>query len=477
MNTNKKNNNTNNNSKNKGKGKMKDTSCDNGAGSKKGLLAQALIGTPESELDPVLENLTFDEQPPNPNTETLETTPNTQKKHNEKFCLNLTDNPGKVTKHDFEVLKVIGRGAFAKVFLVKKIGTDKHFAMKVISKKDTIKKNQTVYVKRERAILQECNHPFIVRLHYAFQTKSNLYLVLDFINGGELFDTLYEKHVKFCRDIKKNEDLARFFAAELIVAVAYLHSIDIIHRDLKPHNMLLDKEGHLAITDFGLSAKAAQRLDERRSSFVGTIQYMAPEMFEDKGHKKAVDWWSVGILIYEMICGGLPFDSNNRHELYQKILHDPLKMDPKKFSPTSQDLIKRLLVRDETKRLGSGPTGVKEIQDHPWFKGVDWDLVRQRKVKPPFKPDIEGDADVCCFDPKLTRLRPLIQSVVVNNASNTVCTTSSSQVCNTSTSDAEGGGMAIPGANQFGGQSFDDDPFKNFSFERKWSVADTRMGR
>ncbi|CAI9091912.1 OLC1v1027033C1 [Oldenlandia corymbosa var. corymbosa] len=195
---------------------------------------------------------------------------------------------------DFQVLKVVGQGAFAKVYQVRKIGSSEIFAMKVMRKDKIVEKNHAEYMNAEREILTKVDHPFIVQLRYSFQTKYRLYLVLDFVNGGHLFFQLYRQGLF-------REDLARIYAAEIVSAVSHLHANGIMHRDLKPENILLDAEGHAMLTDFGL----AKEFDEttRSNSMCGTLEYMAPEILLAKGHDKAADWWSVGILLYEMLTG------------------------------------------------------------------------------------------------------------------------------------------------------------------------------
>ncbi|KAJ0088213.1 hypothetical protein Patl1_31565 [Pistacia atlantica] len=195
---------------------------------------------------------------------------------------------------DFEVLKVVGQGAFGRVYQVRKKHTSEIYAMKVMRKDKIMEKNHAEYMKAERDILTKIDHPFIVQLKYSFQTKYRLYLVLDFINGGHLFFQLY-RHGLF------REELARIYAAEIVSAVSHLHTKGIMHRDLKPENILLDADGHVMLTDFGL----AKQFDEntRSNSMCGTIEYMPPEIILGKGHDKAADWWSVGILLYEMLTG------------------------------------------------------------------------------------------------------------------------------------------------------------------------------
>ncbi|KAH9301500.1 hypothetical protein KI387_013083, partial [Taxus chinensis] len=219
---------------------------------------------------------------------------------------------------DFELLRVVGQGAFGKVFQVRRKGTpDEIYAMKVMRKDKIITGNHVDYMKAERDILTKVDHPFIVQLRYSFQTTSKLYLILDFINGGHLFFQLYQQGIF-------SEELARIYTAEIVSAVTHLHKNGIIHRDLKPENILMDAEGHVMLTDFGL----AKEVDEstRSNSMCGTTEYMAPEIILSKGHDKGVDWWSVGILLYEMLTGQPPFTHNNRQKLQDKIIKDKIKL-------------------------------------------------------------------------------------------------------------------------------------------------------
>lgn len=296
---------------------------------------------------------------------------------------------------DFEVLKVVGKGAFGKVYQVRKRGSsDEIYAMKVISKHKIIEKNHGEYIKSEGEILMKVDHPFIVKLNYSFQTKYRLYFVLDFVNGGQLFFQLLQ-HGLF------REDLARVYAAEIVSAVAYLHDNGIMHRDLKPENILLGADGHIILTDFGL----AKQFDDttRYNSLCGTIEYMAPEIILGKGHNKAADWWSVGILLCEMLTGKLPFSGGNRYKLQQKIIKDKIKLPPF-LSSEAHSLIKGLLQKDPSKRLGSGPHGEDEIKNHKWFKCINWKKLENKEIQPSFRPVVGGKECVLNIAQKWTKM-------------------------------------------------------------------------
>ncbi|MBA0735281.1 hypothetical protein Gogos_019143 [Gossypium gossypioides] len=299
----------------------------------------------------------------------------------------------KIGPEDFEILRVVGQGAFGKVFQVRKKGRndedgDGLFAMKVMKKVTIIKKNHVDYMRAERDILTKVVHPFIVQLRYSFQTKSKLYLILDFINGGHLFFHLYRQGIF-------SEDQARFYTAEIVSAVSHLHNCGIVHRDLKPENILVDADGHVMLTDFGL----AKEIDEssRSNSMCGTTEYMAPEILQSEGHNKDADWWSVGILLYEMLTGQPPYTHANRQKLQQRIIQEKLKLPP--FLTTeAHSLLKGLLQKEPSRRLGSGPGGGAEIKKHKWFWSINWKKLEAREIQPKFKPDVSGKECTANFD-------------------------------------------------------------------------------
>ncbi|XP_029541321.2 ribosomal protein S6 kinase alpha-2 isoform X2 [Oncorhynchus nerka] len=305
----------------------------------------------------------------------------------------------KADPSQFELLKVLGQGSYGKVFLVRKIrGSDRGqlYAMKVL-RKATLKVRDRVRSKMERDILAEVNHPFIVKLHYAFQTEGKLYLILDFLRGGDLFTRL-SKEVMF------TEEDVKFYLAELALALDHLHSLGIIYRDLKPENILLDEEGHIKITDFGLSKEATDQ-DKRAYSFCGTIEYMAPEVVNRRGHTQSADWWSFGVLMFEMLTGSLPFQGKDRKETMVLILKAKLGM-PQFLSPEVQSLIRALFKRNPANRLGAGPDGVEEIKRHNFFGNIDWNKLYRREIKPPFKPAVGRPEDTFHFDPEFTSRTP-----------------------------------------------------------------------
>ncbi|KAK4257129.1 hypothetical protein QN277_006759 [Acacia crassicarpa] len=312
----------------------------------------------------------------------------------------------KIGPGDFQILRLVGQGAFGKVFLVRKRsdrldgdggGGDGIFAMKVMRKETIIKKNHVDYMKAERDILTKVVHPFIVQLRYSFQTKSKLYLILDFINGGHLFFHLYRQGIF-------SEDQARLYAAEIVSAVSYLHKCGIVHRDLKPENILMDADGHVMLTDFGL----AKEIDEsgRSNSLCGTMEYMAPEILLAKGHNKEADWWSIGILLYEMLTGKAPFTHANRKKLQEKIIKEKVKLPPM-LTAEAHSLLKGLLQKDPSKRLGNGPNGDNQIKSHKWFHSINWKKLEARELRPKFKPDVSGLDCTANFDKCWTSVSPV----------------------------------------------------------------------
>ncbi|XP_024970917.1 serine/threonine-protein kinase AtPK1/AtPK6-like [Cynara cardunculus var. scolymus] len=306
----------------------------------------------------------------------------------------------KIGPGDFEIMRVIGKGSFGKVFQVRRkdrscvngevegvIG-DGIFAMKVMRKDTIIKNNHVDYMRAERDILTKVVHPFIVQLRYSFQTKTKLYLILDFINGGHLFFHLYRQGIF-------SEDQARVYTAEIVSAVSHLHQSGIVHRDLKPENILMDADGHVMLTDFGL----AKEIDEssRSNSMCGTTEYMAPEILLSKGHNKNADWWSVGILLYEMLTGKPPFTHSNRKKLQEKIINEKVKLLPR-LSGEAHSLLKGLLQKDPLARLGSGPRGGDDVKGHKWFQTINWKKLESRGLEPKFRPDVSGEECTENFD-------------------------------------------------------------------------------
>lgn len=283
-----------------------------------------------------------------------------------------------------------------KVFLVREIKTAQMFALKVLRKDNIIKRNQVEHTRTERSVLGYVKHPFIVGMHMAFQSKDKLYFVLDYCAGGELFFHL-GKLGKF------PEPRATFYAAEIILAISYVHTLDIIYRDLKPENVLLDAKGHIRLTDFGLSKEGISSSSSGANSFCGTPEYLAPEILNRQGHGRAVDWWSLGALLYEMLTGLPPFYCQDRERLFEKIRKSELHY-PASLSPNSKSVLRGLLTKDPTNRLGSGPNDAEDIKQHPFFSSMNWEKLQVGEINPPWKPQITGNNDTSQFDPEFTSM-------------------------------------------------------------------------
>jgi len=296
----------------------------------------------------------------------------------------------------FKMVKVIGKGSFGKVFLVREKKTAEMFALKVLKKDNIIKRNQVEHTRTERNVLGYVKHPFIVGLNMAFQSKDKLYFVLDFCAGGELFFHL-GKVGKFA------EPRAMFYAAEIALAISYVHNMDIVYRDLKPENVLLDSRGHVRLTDFGLSKEGISNSSSGANSFCGTPEYLAPEILNRQGHGRAVDWWSLGALLFEMLTGLPPFYCRDREKLFEKIKKANLEY-PKYLSSKATILLKGLLTKDPRKRLGSGPNDAEEIKGMDFFGGLNWDKLMNGEIAPPWDPQINGSMDTSQFDNEFTNM-------------------------------------------------------------------------
>ena len=323
----------------------------------------------------------------------------------EKFHLSsdvVNQTTEKISAHCFDILKLLGKGGYGKVFQVRKrtgAYAGKIFAMKVLKKAAIVRsKKDTTHTKAERHILEAIKHPFIVSLHYAFQTDGKLYLILEYLSGGELF-ALLEKEGVFL------EDPASFYLGEIVLALEHLHANGIIYRDLKPENIMLDGKGHVVLTDFGLSKESLYG-DATTNTFCGTIEYMAPEILQRTGHGKAVDWWSLGTLMYDMLTGAPPFSGENRKKTIDKILHSRLSFHAY-LTCDAKDLMKKLLKRHPSNRLGAGPDDAAPIKAHNFFRQIQWDDLLARRIEPPFKISVHGDDDVSQFDTKFTQEVPV----------------------------------------------------------------------
>ncbi|KAM8755333.1 serine/threonine-protein kinase Sgk2 isoform 1-T1 [Acanthopagrus schlegelii] len=295
---------------------------------------------------------------------------------------------------DFDFLAVIGKGTFGKVLLAKLKADNKFYAVKVLQKKVILKKKEQKNIMAERnVLLKSLKHPFLVRLHYSFQTPEKLYFVLDYVNGGELFFHLQ-------RERCFSEPRARFYTAEVASAIGYLHSLNIVYRDLKPENILLDSQGHVVLTDFGLCKEGVEP-EGTTSTFCGTPEYLAPEVLRKEPYDRTVDWWCLGAVLYEMIYSLPPFYSRDVGEMYDGILHKPLPLPPGK-SEALTDLLVGLLQKDQHRRLGA-IADFLEIKNHTFFSPINWDDLYHKRITPPYNPNVRGPADTQHIDPEFTR--------------------------------------------------------------------------
>lgn len=297
---------------------------------------------------------------------------------------------------DLEIKNTLGTGTFGRVVLVRHKPTLEYFALKMLPITEVVRLKQVEHVKSEKEILLAVKHPFIVRLLWTDHNDRFLYMLLEYICGGELFTYLRNAgHFTSAASL--------FYTCEIVLALDYLHSLSVVYRDLKPENLLLDREGHLKITDFGFAKRLEDsELQGRLAKNVtwtlcGTPEYLAPEIIQSKGHNKAVDWWALGILIYEMLVGYPPYFDDNPFGIYEKILAGKIDW-PRQMDPVARDLIKKLLVQDRTKRLGNMKNGSDDVKNHRWFRSISWDDVYKRKLEVPYLPKVDDEGDTQNFD-------------------------------------------------------------------------------
>ena len=350
----------------------------------------------------------------------------------------------KMTSDDFEPLLCLGKGSFGTVLLVRHVLTGKLYAQKQFQKASiTVHKKLVEQTKTERTILESVNrHPFVVKLFYAFQDHEKLYLILEYAEGGELFTHLAMERMF-------TEDVAAFYMAEMVLALEHLHqTVGIIYRDLKPENCLLDKEGHLLLTDFGLS-KIAVDDDARCDSSKGTYEYMAPEVIKGSPYGKACDWWSLGALGYDLLTGSPPFRANNHAKLQEKIVKQKLVL-PYFLGPDAKDLLTRLLRKEPSKRLGyHSSKDLQTIKKHRFFRKIDWKALEKRQLEPPITPVVTDPALAENFSGDFTSL-PLSPMVSTSGAG--------------------------PGSMSAGAGIADSNPFGGFSFVAPSSLFDHGYG-
>nr|AVY51828.1 protein kinase A catalytic subunit [Ustilago esculenta] len=295
---------------------------------------------------------------------------------------------GRYALSDFAVERTLGTGSFGRVHLVRSRHNHRFYAIKVLRKEQVVKMKQVEHTNSERAILSIVRHPFLVNLWGTFKDSTFLYMVMDYVPGGELF-TLLRKSQRFPHPV------AKFYAAEVALAIDYLHQNNIIYRDLKPENILLSADGHLKITDFGF----AKYVPDVTWTLCGTPDYLAPEIVSSKGYNKSVDWWALGVLLYEMLAGHPPFftEDGNPIKLYEKIIACKVRYPPY-FETGVKDLLKNLLTADLSKRYGNLHRGSKDIFGHMWFAEVDWDRLYRREIPAPYLPTVTADGDSSQFE-------------------------------------------------------------------------------
>lgn len=304
----------------------------------------------------------------------------------------------------FQLIAVIGRGSYAKVLMVKLKQTDKIYAMKVIKKSIIDDEEDIEWVQTEKHVFEQAsNHPFLVGLHSCFQTPSRIFFVIEFVNGGDLMFHMQKMQ-------RLEEDHARFYAGEISCALSYLHAKGIIYRDLKLDNVLLDSEGHIKLTDYGM-CKEGNDEDGLTRTFCGTPNYIAPEVLKGQEYGYSVDWWALGVLLYEMLCGRSPFDitsatadnpDESENQLFQCILTKQIRI-PRAISVRAGAVLKALLRRDPDERLGCDKAkGFRAIKEHPFFSLLDWERLEERAVTPPYVPTVHTEDDIQNFDNMFT---------------------------------------------------------------------------
>lgn len=365
-----------------------------------GEVQQIIVGTPNNDtLSDSLRNRDYDEPQPDITGDVMLI---------EHQCRSPdaleSDSRRQYTLNDFELIRVIGRGSYAKVLMVELKKTKRIYAMKVIKKALVTDDEDIDWVQTEKHVFETAsNHPFLVGLHSCFQTPSRLFFVIEFVRGGDLMF-----HMQ--RQRKLSEDHARFYSAEISLALNFLHCKGIIYRDLKLDNVLLDHEGHIKLTDYGM-CKEGIRQGDTTSTFCGTPNYIAPEILRGEDYGFSVDWWALGVLLYEMLAGRSPFDiagasenpdQNTEDFLFQVILEKTIRI-PRSLSVKAANVLKGFLNKNPADRLGcQGLDSYSDITNHQFFKTIDWELLERKQIPPPYKPRLDSDRDLTNFPPEFT---------------------------------------------------------------------------
>lgn len=287
---------------------------------------------------------------------------------------------------ELERVKTLGTGAFGRVILLKHSTSSNLYAMKVLEKEKIIKMKQVEHTLYEKRILEAIRFPFTVSMEFSFKDNSYIYFIMPFVPGGEMFT-----HLR--RMGKFEEPLAKFYASQVILALEYLHFCNLVYRDLKPENILIGKNGYLKITDFGF----CKVLQGRTWTLCGTPEYLAPELILSKGYGFSVDWWSFGVLLYEMNAGYPPFYANEPMKTYEKIVAAKYRC-PSSFNSDLRDLVRNVLQVDITKRYGVMKSGILDYKNHKWFKGIEWESILNCRSAPPFVPNYRNPSDTSNFE-------------------------------------------------------------------------------
>uniref|UniRef100_A0A7E4VHT9 Kinase-like protein n=1 Tax=Panagrellus redivivus TaxID=6233 RepID=A0A7E4VHT9_PANRE len=292
-------------------------------------------------------------------------------------------------KHCLTTVCTIGTGTFGRVELTRHRVTGHYYALKALYIPTIVSKRQVDHVHNEKRVLQRLSHPFIVKLYDTAKDTRNLYMIMEFLAGGELFS-----YLRMSQALPSG--MVKFYAAEITLAFAYLHSLKIAYRDLKPENLLLSHDGHIKLTDFGF----AKEIHNKSYTVCGTPEYLAPELIARSGHNQCVDWWALGVLIFELMSGTTPFPGRSASEVRDSMeaVDGVIEFPKKTFSSNAKDIVLRLLKLDPTQRLGNGPNGADDVKRHPWFETCDWDRMLDKAVEPPLTPTIYHEGDTGNFD-------------------------------------------------------------------------------
>lgn len=285
-----------------------------------------------------------------------------------------------------DLLETLGTGTFGRVRLVRALTDKKFYALKILKKARIVRLRQIEHIQNEVRLLSRIRCLFVVDLHAVFQDDNCLYLMLDYIPGGELFSYIR-------RDGKFPVEIYQFYCVEVACALKYLHKLQIAYRDVKPENIMIDRDGHIRLVDFGF----AKMIEDRTFTLCGTPEYLAPEVIQGNGHGLAVDWWALGVLLYEMCVGYPPFFGENPFIVYQKILAGKVTFPGDVATPT-KNAVAGFLNQNRGKRLGSGSGGFDSVKSHPFFRGIEWNSAAQKLMMPPMVPTVTSDGDTSNFD-------------------------------------------------------------------------------